>query len=118
MGPPSTSESKGPSMTDQIKKFVEWDGKIPAWGIILLGIGAVLYGWGWVNDIDRRLSRGEETFAAYRGTVDKLVLTETRLIKVEFQLSRFETVLDRIERKLDAQPTAGSPMPAGAGTPR
>jgi predicted negative regulator of RcsB-dependent stress response len=84
-----------------VKKFFRLDGTLPAWPMFLAVVAGGLVIWNWGVDIDKRLSRREETSIQYRAIVDKLVADQSRLFKLEFQMGRIESAVDRMENKID-----------------
>jgi hypothetical protein len=82
-------------------KLVEWDGKIPVWGLLLLGLGQVAYGYNALADLDKRLTLREASAAQGRLELQRLALQQQALAGLEGQLNTMKELLVRIERRLD-----------------
>jgi hypothetical protein len=89
---------------DAYAKLVEFDRKIPLWGIVSMGMLLVAYGWNWVGDIDRRLATREQSAGYYRAIVDKLVVEQQQVASLKGDVAVLKELLVRIERKLDQRP--------------
>lgn len=86
------------------ERILEWDGKIPAWGLLLIGISAVCYGWTWVNDLEKRVTVRETSSVTYRAKVDDLEKEVRGLGQLRGDISTLKELLIRIEKKLDETP--------------
>ena len=84
-------------MTENLqRKIVEWDPKIPLWGILLLGLGWASYSWSTMQELK-----------------DRVKTTELLLAQVEAQfrdvgplksdIAVLKEIMSRIEKKIDAK---------------
>jgi hypothetical protein len=88
---------------DAYAKVVEFDRKIPLWGVLSMGMLLVAYGWNWVADHEKRLSAREQSSSHYRTIVDKLVVEQQQVVSLKGDVAVLKELLIRIERKLDQQ---------------
>jgi hypothetical protein len=89
---------------DAYAKLVEFDRKIPLWGVLSMAMLLVVYGWNWVGDIDKRLSTREQSASYYRTIVDRLVVDQQQVVGLKGDVAVLKELLVRIERKLDQRP--------------
>jgi hypothetical protein len=82
-------------------RLIEWDGKIPVWGLLLLGIGQVAWGYNALNDLDKRVSLHDASVTQIRLELSRVALQQQQLAAVEGGLNTVKELLVRIERRLD-----------------
>ena len=85
-------------------KLIEFDGKIPVWALLTMGVAQVLYGYQALNDLDKRLTLREQASVQYSLIVDKLQLDQREVMAMKGDISTLKELLVRIERKLDNPP--------------
>jgi hypothetical protein len=89
---------------DAYAKLIEFDRKIPLWGIVSMGLLLVAYGWNWVGDLEKRVTAREHSSAYYRTIVDQLVAERRDVAGLKGDVAILKELLVRIERKLDQRP--------------
>jgi hypothetical protein len=91
----------GAAMTDQVKKLVEWDGKIPLWSILMMGLSFALYTWNEIRGLNDRLLVRETSSITYRTKVDDIEKKMQDFSTMRGDITTLKELLIRIERKLD-----------------
>lgn len=84
--------------------LIRFDGTIPAWGIILLGVGWATYSWTTMQDLNNRLVMREAGAMEYRKKVDNLEVNRTTDLalwnNINADVRVMKELLVRIERRI------------------
>ena len=84
-----------------VGKLVEWDGKIPVWGLLMLGVAQVAYGYNALNDLDKRLAVREAAAVQGRAELARLGVEQQQLAVMRGDINTMKELLVRIEKRLD-----------------
>ena len=82
-------------------KLVEWDGKIPVWGLLMLGVAQVAYGYNALTDLDKRLTVREAAAMQGRQELVRLGVELQGLGALRGDINTVKELLVRIEKRLD-----------------
>lgn len=88
-------------MSDAFEKLVQWDGKLPLWGLILLGVAWSGYQWNEIQELKQWRAGRDASAIVYRARIDELYQQQHRVIRLEETMLGIKSSIDRIEKKLD-----------------
>lgn len=93
--------SVGARMPDPVKKLIEWDGKIPLWGILLLGLAWASWSWNETRELQNRMLVSETAAATYNKKVELMDARLQEMSALRGDINTLKELLIRIERKID-----------------
>lgn len=88
-------------MPDPVKKLIEWDGKIPLWGILLLGLAWASWSWNETRELQNRMLVSETAAATYNKKVELMDARLQEMSALRGDINTLKELLIRIERKID-----------------
>jgi len=96
--PPSPLiQNKGP--------LIKFDGTIPVWGVVLIGIGWASYSWTTMNDQDKRLIGAEAAIVDIRKKNDQIDTEQRKYLdllnRTSTDVQVVKELLIRLEKRLD-----------------
>lgn len=97
--------SDAPANLPKDGTLLKWDGTIPAWGIILLGVAWIGYSWSNMQEMKTKLTTLEVSVVEYRKKVDTLEIQQrdgmSLIARMTGDVQVVKELMIRLEKRLD-----------------